>query len=415
MGNVVTSIDLGSSKICVIISEIDSNGQLQIVGIGKSRCKGIKKGVVVDIEETTKAILEAVTQAENMADLEVYEAYINIPGGYTKLFRNKGIIAVSSDDKEISFEDVKRVLNSATIVSIPQDKRIIDIIPRQYIVDGYDEISDPVGMVGIRLEVEADIIVGSTTTVLNLVKSVNKAGIEVLGIVMEPIATSEAVLTKDEKDLGVLLLDIGAGTSDFSVFKNGTLIYSNILPIAGNHITNDISVGLRLPFNRSEEIKKKFGVAYTKLADDNNVFEINPLGFSNNLEINEMQLSEIIEARIKEIFELINIDLIKNRVKDKILTGMVITGGGVSYFKGVTELGIEVFGLPVRIGQPFQMGAQEPIFSSAVGLVNYGFKRKLNYYIEYNNVEIKKSRGKKRNKNTKSVMSFLKTIWDEYF
>ncbi|WP_427338503.1 cell division protein FtsA [Caloranaerobacter sp. DY30410] len=415
MGNVVTSIDLGSSKICVIISEIDSNGQLQVIGIGRSRCKGIKKGVVVDIEETTKAIIEAVTQAENMADLEVYEAYINIPGGYTKLIRNKGIIAVSSDDKEISFEDVKRVLNSATIVSIPQDQRIVDIIPRQYIVDGYDGISDPVGMVGIRLEVEADIIVGSTTTVLNLVKSVNRAGIEVLGIIMEPISTSEAILTKDEKDLGVLLLDIGAGTSDFSVFRNGTLIYSNILPIAGNHITNDISVGLRLPFDRSEEIKKKFGVAYTKLADDNNVFEINPLGFSNNLEVNEIQLSEIIEARIREIFELINMDLIKNRVKDKILTGVVITGGGVSYFKGVTELGIEVFGLPVRIGQPYQMGAQEPIFSSAVGLINYGFKRKLNYYIEYNNVEIKKSRGKKRSKNTKSVISFLKTIWDEYF
>lgn len=415
MGNVVTSIDLGSSKICVIISEIDSNGQLQVVGIGKSRCKGIKKGVVVDIEETTKAILEAVTQAENMADLEIYEAYINIPGGYTKLIKNKGIIAVSSDDKEISFEDVKRVLNSAAIVSIPQDQRIIDIIPRQYIVDGYDEISDPVGMVGIRLEVEADIVLGSTTTVLNLVKSVNKAGIEVLGIVMEPIATSEAVLTKDEKDLGVLLLDIGAGTSDFSVFKNGALIYSNILPIAGNHITNDISVGLRLPFNRSEEIKKKFGVAYTKLADDSNIFEINPLGFSNNLKVDEKQLSEIIEARIREIFELINIDLIKNRVKDKILTDVVITGGGASYFKGITELGIEVFGLPVRIGQPYQMGAQEPIFSSAVGLVNYGSKRKLNYYIEYNNVEIKKGRGKKRSKNTKSVMSFLKTIWDEYF
>lgn len=415
MGNIVTSLDLGSSKICAIISEIDGNGQLQVVGIGTSRCKGIKKGVVVDIEETTKAILEAVTQAENMADLEVYEAYINIPGGYTKLIRNKGIIAVSSDDKEISFEDVKRVLNSATIVSIPQEQRIIDIIPRQYIVDGYDEISDPVGMVGIRLEVEADIIVGSTTTVLNLVKSVNKAGIEVLGIVMDPIATSEAVLTKDERDLGVLLLDIGAGTSDFSVFKNGTLIYSNVLPIAGNHITNDISVGLRLPFNRSEEIKKEFGVAYTKLADDNNIFEINPLGFSNNLEVSETQLAEIIEARIREIFEIINTDLIKNKVKDKILTGVVVTGGGVSYFKGITELGIEVFGLPVRIGQPYQTGTQEPIFSSAVGLINYGFKRKLHYYIEYNNVEIKKSRGKKKSKNTKGVISFLKTIWDEYF
>ncbi|SHH56983.1 cell division protein FtsA [Caloranaerobacter azorensis DSM 13643] len=415
MGNVVTSIDLGSSKICVIISEIDNNGQLQVIGIGKSKCKGIKKGVVVDIEETAKAVIEAVTQAENMADLEICEAYINIPGGYTKLIRNKGIIAVSSDDKEISFEDVKRVLNSATIVSIPQDQRIVDIIPRQYIVDGYDGISDPIGMVGIRLEVEADIIVGSTTTVLNLVKSVNRAGIEVLGIIMEPISTSEAVLTKDEKDLGVLLLDIGAGTSDFSVFRNGILIYSNILPIAGNHITNDISVGLRLPFDRSEEIKKKFGVAYTKLANNDNVFEINPLGFNNNLEVNEIQLSEIIEARIREIFELINMDLIKNRVKDKILTGIVITGGGVSYFKGVTELGIEVFGLPVRIGQPYQMGAQEPIFSSAVGLINYGFKRKLNYYIEYNNVEIKKGRGKKRGKNTKSIMSFLKTIWDEYF
>ena len=229
MGEYITSIDLGTSKVCVIIGQIDRNGQLQIVGVGNCPCEGIKKGVVVDIESTSNAINYALEQAENMADAEVFDTYVNIPGGYTKLIRNKGIIAVSGEDREINYDDVKRVLNSATIISMPQDQQIIDIIPIQYIIDGYDEIKDPIGMVGIRLEADVDIVIGSSTTILNAVKSVNGAGLEVLGIVPEPFALSESVLSKDERELGALVIDIGAGTSDFSLFKNGQLIYNNLI------------------------------------------------------------------------------------------------------------------------------------------------------------------------------------------
>ncbi|RKD34305.1 cell division protein FtsA [Thermohalobacter berrensis] len=415
MGDLITAIDLGTSKVCVMIAEIDEKGKTQIIGLGKSPCKGIKKGIVVDIEATTNSILEAVEQAENMADIEVEEAFINIPGGYTNLIKNKGVIAVSNEDREITMEDVKRVLNSATIVSIPQDQRIIDVVPNQYIIDGYDEIKDPIGMVGIRLEVDCDIITGSVTSVLNLVRSVNRSGIEVLGIIMEPLATSEAVLTRDEKELGVLLVDIGSGTTDLSLFKHGRLIYSNLIPVAGNHITNDISVGLRIPFKESEDIKKKHGLAYVPLAKEENVIEIKPISIDETIKVNEVNLAQIIEARISEIFELINSDIINKGIKNEILTGVVLTGGGVNYFNGIKELGSKIFGLPVRLGQPNIIGAKEPIFSTGVGLVNYGYKRKFNYYIEYNNVENKNSKHRKGFSTSKNVMNFIKKIWDEYF
>lgn len=415
MAELITAIDLGTSKVCVIIAEVDKNGQLQIIGLGKSPCNGIKKGVVVDIESTTKSILEAVEQAENMADLQIDEACINIPGGYCNVLNNKGVIAVSSEDKEITYDDIKRVLNSAAIISIPQDQQIIDIIPYQYIVDGYDEIKDPIGMVGTRLEVDADIITASVTTVQNLIKSVNKAGIEVLGILMEPLGTSEAVLTNDEKELGVLLIDIGAGTSDYTLFKNNRLIYSNIIPIGGNHITNDISIGLRISYKESEEKKRRFGLAYSELANQANKIEISPIGTYEQIKTDEVELSKIIEARVEEIFELIETDLIKRGIKDEILTGIVITGGGVGYLRGIIELGKKVFGLPIRLAHPNHIGAREPVYSTTVGLIEYTYKRKFKFYIDENNVESKKGRYKTKMKNSKNVVQALKRIWDEYF
>lgn len=413
MDEYITSIDLGTSKVCVIISEIDQTGQLQIIGVGVCPCEGIKKGVVVDIESTSRAILYALEQAENMANVEVNTAYINIPGGYSKVIRNKGIIAVSGEDKEIDSDDVKRVLNSAAILSLPQDQQIIDIIPTQYIIDGYDEIKDPVGMVGIRLEADVDIVIGSTTTILNTVKSANEVGMEVLGIIPEPFAASESVSNRDERGLGVLIIDIGAGTSDFSVFKNNKLIYNDLVPIAGNHITNDISVGLRISFNESEKIKRKFGIAYTPLASDEKMLRVNPIGIDEKINISEVQLSKIIEARLGEIFEIINEELIKNDLKEEILTGVVLTGGGVGYFPGSKELAKEIFNLPVRIGKPKFIGIDEPIYSSGAGLISYSLERKFNYYIECNDVEVKKSKSKKNSGN--SITSFFRRIWDEYF
>lgn len=413
MSELFTSIDLGTSKISVIVGEIDKNGYLQIIGVGNSPCEGIKKGVVVDIELTSRAISFALEQAENMADVELTEAYVNIPGGYTNIIRNKGIIAVSGEDREINYDDVKRVLNSATILSLPQAQQIIDIIPIQYVIDGFDEIKDPLGMVGIRLEADVDIILGSATTILNIVKSVNESGIEVLGIVPEPFAVSESILSKDEKELGILVIDVGAGTSDFSLFKNNQLIHNSLVPIAGNHITNDISVGLRISYKESEQIKRDYGLAYSPLARENNVFTVNPIGVNEKLSVSELKLCKIIEARIGEIFEIIDAEIRREKIKDKILAGIVLTGGGISYFPGVTELANEIFNLPTRVGKPDSIGIKEPIYSTSFGLVSYPIKRKFNYYIEYNNVDVKKKKAKKN--SGYGISSFFKKIWEEYF
>lgn len=413
MDELFTSIDLGTSKVCVIICEIDKNGYLQVIGVGDSPCEGVKKGVVVDINSTSEAIAYALEQAENMADVEVNAAYVNIPGGYTFLTRNKGIIAVSGENREINSEDIKRVLNSATIISIPQDQQIIDIIPIQYIIDGFDEIKDPLGMVGIRLEADVDIVVGSGTTVLNIIKSVNESGIEVLGIVPEPFALSESILTKDERELGILVIDVGAGTSDFSVFKNNRLIHNSLIAIAGNHITNDISVGFRIPYADSEEIKRGHGYAYSPLASSNNFFNISPMGTNEKVSVSELELCEIIEARIEEIFEIINSELIREGIKEDILAGIVLTGGGISYFPGIIEIASQIFELPARIGSPNRIGIKEPIYSTAFGLINYSAKRKFNYYVEYNNMDVKKKKAKKDSSD--GITSFFKKIWEEYF
>lgn len=414
MSDIIASIDIGTSKVCIVIAELN-NGRLQIIGLGKSSCDGVRKGVVVDIESTSKAILKAVEQAENMADIQVGSVYINIPGGYCNIINNKGVIAVSGDNREINFEDVKRVLNSAAIVSIPQNEQIIDIIPKQYIIDGYDEIRDPVGMIGVRLEADVDIVTGSKTTVMNLVKSVNKAGLEVLGIIMEPIAEAECVLTSDEKELGTLLVDVGAGTTDFALFKNGHLVFSDLIPAAGNHITNDISVGFRITYAESEEVKKKIASAYQPLASDNKAIEARAIGSSENIKITETQMAGIVEPRLKEIFEIINKALLDNNLKNQILAGIVLTGGGASYIKGSKELGSVVFGLPLRLGQPSEIGVKEPIYSTAVGLVNYSLKRKFDYYIEYNNLSSKRGAKKPKNKNNGNMINLIRKIWNEYF
>lgn len=412
MNEFINSIDLGTSKICVTVSQLDKSGKPQILGVGKSKCNGIRKGVVVDIESTTRAILEAIEQAQNMSDTEIEEAYINLPGGYSNITSNRGVIAVTGENREITVEDVKRVLNSATIISISENQQIIDVIPNQYIIDGYDEIRDPIGMVGIRLEVDADIITGSVTTVNNLIKSVNKAGIDVLGIVIEPLALSQSVLSKDEKELGVLLIDMGAGTCDVSVFKNSRIIYSKLIPVGGNHITNDISVGLRISYDESEEIKKKHGITYIPMSSKDNVFEINPIGSQEQVNINEMDLTEIIEARVGELLEIINNDLLNHGIKNEILTDIVITGGALSYLKGIEELSQQIFDLSVRIGQPHNIGMKEPIYSTTVGLVNYISKRDFNYIIDLNNVDANRKINKK---NSTNMISAVKKFFREYF
>ena len=423
MSDLITAIDLGSSKVCVIVADMDRHGRIQVLGMGRSHCNGIKKGVVVDIEETTKAIMEAISQAENMSNIEINQVYINLAGGLCRLTRNKGVIAVTGEDREITTEDVKRVLNSATIVSIPQEEQLIDVIPTQYVVDGYDEIMDPIGMTGVRLEVDADIITGSATTVLNLVKAVNRSGVEVLGIIMEPLATSEAVLTSDAKEMGVLLIDCGAGTTDLTYFKNGKVMYSNIVPVGGYHITNDISVALRIPFDEGEDIKVKHGsVDIEHCTQNDEEIEVNQIGSSDPTVFNRSELSEIVEVRVSELFNIVKADLQKQNINGHFVAGVVITGGGLSYIHGITELAKNIFETNAQIGYPKVLGANEPVYATSVGIAKYILKRKYNYHIEYNSMDVKKPDlstkepiKNQKNSSKSNFTSKLKTIFKDYF
>ena len=375
MGNIAVSLDIGSSKVCVIIAEMNKK-QFNILGVGTSECKGVKKGIIVDIDSTVEAIRNAVKQAEQMSNKEVKSVFVNIAGGYTKLYKNKGVIAVSRDDKEITPEDVKRVMQTAKVVALPSDKEIIDIIAEQFIVDGIDGIKDPVGMVGVRLEVDVNLIVASCTTVQNIIRSVQKAGIAIDGIIVEPLGTSSVVLNEDEKELGVALIDIGAETTDISIFKKGALIFTKIIPVGGNHITNDISIICKISSVDSEKIKKSHGVASIYLIKTDDIIKINNIAGKGEKEIQLSQIAQIIDARLYEIFCLIKNELEDNRLLEKLSAGMVITGGGLFNIKGIQEVIQEHFNIPVRFGYPNFIGVASPIYSAATGIAMYALKQK---------------------------------------
>ena len=375
MGNIAVSLDIGSSKVCVIIAEMNKK-QFNILGVGTSECKGVKKGIIVDIDSTVEAIRNAVKQAEQMSNKEVKSVFVNIAGGYTKLYKNKGVIAVSRDDKEIMIEDVKRVMQTAKVVALPSDKEIIDIIPDQFIVDGIDGIKDPVGMVGVRLEVDASLVVASCTTVQNIIRSVQKAGFAIDGIILEPLGTSSVVLNEDEKELGVALIDIGAETTDISVFKKGSLIFTKLIPVGGNHITNDISIICKISSNDSEKIKKNHGVASVDMIKNDDIIKISNIAGKGEKEVLLSEITQIIDARLYEIFCLIKKELEENKLLQILSAGIVITGGGLFNIKGIQEVVQENFNVPVRFGYPNFIGVASPIYSAATGIAMYAIKQK---------------------------------------
>lgn len=412
MRDIITSIDVGSSKVCVMIAELDERDQPQIIGIGKSQCEGVKKGVVVDIEETAKSIQEAVEKAESMANVSIKSAHVALPGGYCEVIRNKGMIAVSGSNREIGDEDIERVIGAATIISVSQNSQIIDVVPREYVVDGYDEIRDPMGMTGVRLEVDADIVVGSKTTVYNLMKAVNHASLEVESVVMEPFAIAESVLSKDEKELGVLLIDVGAGKTDVSIFKNGNLIFSHLIPVGGWHISHDIKVGLRTSFEESEQLKVKHASLVTS-KESKETITIHSLGEQGKHNIAVQDLSGIVYARIEEMISIIDTELTKKNLKKELLTGAVITGGGLNYIAGVTELARQVLGVNVRLGKPEKIGAKEPIFSTAAGILQYIMKRDFTYSPDFEVQELSRRSGNHKNvRNKKGIIETIKAFWN---
>lgn len=370
--DVIVGLDIGTTKICSIVGEITDNG-IDIVGIGTHPSSGLRKGVVINIDSTVESIKRAVEEAELMAGCEIRTAYVGIAGGHISSLNSHGIVAIK--DNEITENDVRRVIEAAKAVAIPLDREVIHVIPQEFIIDDQDGIKEPVGMCGVRLESKVHIVTGAVSSAQNIVKSCNKAGISVAELVLEPIASAEAVLTADERELGVVLVDIGGGTTDIAVYSQGSLVHTAVLAVGGNHITNDIAVGLRTPQNEAEKIKLKHGCAMASMVSPDETIEVPGVGGRKPRTVLRKLLAEIIEPRIEEIFSLVSREVAKSGYQDLVASGIVLTGGA-SILEGMPELAEFVFDMPVKRGMPLGLGGlkdvvNSPKFATAVGLLRY--------------------------------------------
>jgi len=372
----LVGLDIGTTKICVIVGEIVEDKHIDIIGIGTHPSKGLKKGMVVNIDSTVESVKRAVEEAELMAGVEINSVYTGIAGGHIQGLNGRGVIAVK--EGEITRADIERVLEAAKVVSIPIDREILHVIPQEFIVDGQDGIRDPLGMSGTRLEVCVHIITGAVTSAQNIVKCVKKAGLETVDVVLQPLASSEAVLTQEEKDLGVLVVDIGGGTTDMAIFVEGAVRHTAVLPIGGNHLTNDIAIGLRTPPLEAEKLKIRYGCALTELVKENETVEVTSVGGRAPRIMSRQLLSEVIEPRAEEIFTLVAAEIEKAGFEDKVPSGVVLTGG-TSLTPGMIELCEQILNLPTRIGTPSNLGGlidivRSPVYATGVGLLLYAYQ-----------------------------------------
>ena len=360
-----------------MIAEPVTGGGVHVVGVGTAPSRGLRRGVVVNIDFTVEAIKQAVSEAEQMAGVEVSGVYAGVAGGHVRGLNSRGVVAVSGRDREVSEQDVDRVVEAARAINLPQDREIIHVLPQTFVVDDQDGVREPIGMSGVRLEVECHIVTGAITSVQNVVRSVNRAGLAVEDIVLEPLASAEAVLSADEQELGVLLVEIGGGTTNVALFRERAIWHTAILPLGGDHITNDIAVGLRTPVAEAEELKKRFGCALTARVPAQETVDVPSVGGRKPRELSRQVLSEIIQPRVEEIFRLVAKDLARAGFEDAATAGIVVTGG-TSILEGVPEVAEAVFSLPVRRGMPgddvggLADTVRSPIHSTAVGLVLYG-------------------------------------------
>ncbi|MCL5773649.1 MAG: cell division protein FtsA, partial [Firmicutes bacterium] len=350
--DIIVGLDVGTTKICCIIAEVDRDRNVEIVGKGLAPAKGLRKGVVVDIDETVKSIEAAVSEAERMAGFNINSVCVGVTGEHISSINSKGVIAVSGGNREIIENDVKRVIDAARVVGIPSDREVLHVIPRGFTIDGQNGIRNPVGMAGMRLEVDTHIVTGIITFIQNINKCVQKAGLEVeaSGIVLEPVAASLAVLNSEEKELGAVLLDIGGGTTDLAMFRNGSIWHTAVIPVGGNHISYDIAVALRIPLTEAERIKIETGNAITDSFEDETI-EVLSLSQLDSIQVSTRNVSEIIEARMTEILELAAKEIRKASGNGAYIAGVTLTGG-TSLLKGAPKLAEKVLQLPVRVGQP---------------------------------------------------------------
>jgi cell division protein FtsA len=373
--NLIVGLDIGTTKICAIVGNVTEEG-IDIVGIGTSPSRGLRKGVVINIESTVASIRKAVEEAELMAGCEIKSVFAGIAGGHIKGFNSQGIIAIKN--REVSTEDVKRVIDAAKAIAIPMDREVIHILPQEFIIDDQDGIREPLGMSGVRLEARVHIVTGAVASAQNIIKSCNRASLDVADIVLEQLASSEAVLSAEEKELGVALVDIGGGTTDIAIFIDGAIKHTSVLSLGGNQMTNDIAVGLRTPMAEAEKIKQKYGCCLSSLVGKDETIEVPSVGGRKPRVLSRQLLAEILEPRVQEIFDLVNRELIKSGYEDSIASGVVITGGS-TILEGMPELAEQVFNLPVRRGVPANIGGlvdvvNSPVYATGVGLVVYGSK-----------------------------------------
>ncbi len=375
---IITGLDIGTTKVCAVIGQMNDLGGVDIIGVGVAPSSGLRKGVVVNIDNTVKSINKAVEEAELMAGVEVQSVFTGIAGGHVKSLNSRGVVAVSSKNREITASDTERVIDAARAISIPIDREVIHIIPQEYIVDDQDGIKDPVGMSGVRLEAEVHIVTGAIASIENIIKSINRAGYEVEDIVLEPLAAAESVITEEEKELGVVLIDLGGGTTDIMMFVKGSIWHTGVLSLGGNHVTNDVSIGLRTPVTSAEIIKKRYGTAFSDTVDPEDIIEVPAVGGRPSKKVAKKNLSEIIEPRMSEILELVKREIKMSGFDELIGAGAVLTGGG-SLLDGTMELSEKILNIPVKLGIPENVGGLvdkiiQPQFATGVGLVLYGSK-----------------------------------------
>jgi cell division protein FtsA len=376
-GEVIVGLDIGTTKICSVVGE-KSGDKVNIIGIGTSPSIGLRKGVVVNIESTVDSIKKAVEEAELMAGCEISAVYTGIAGGHITGFNSRGIVAVKGS--EISEQDVERVIDAARAVAIPMDREVIHVLPQEYIVDDERGIQNPVGMSGVRLEAKIHIVTGAVASAHNIVKCANRSGLDVCDIVLESLASGEAVLTEEEKDLGVALLDLGGGTTDLAVFAQNNIKHTFVLALGGNNLTNDIAIGLRAPHAEAEKIKKKYGNCVAQNITAEETIEVPGMGGRQPRKISRQILGEILEPRMEEIFQLVHREILRAGMENMIPSGIVITGG-TALLEGVNENAESVFNLPCRIGQPRSISGlvdvvNNPMYATGVGLVMYGARNR---------------------------------------
>lgn len=413
------SLDIGSSSIKVLIGEVDGDS-LHVIGVGNVQSSGIRKGTIIDIDATVASIQKAVDQAERMTGLKIHEVVLGIPANGVTLQDVKGVVAVNSENREITDEDLDRVMQSAQVMSVPPEREIVNIIPQQFIVDDYGEITDPRGMIGVRLEMDGTLITTSKTVVHNILRSVERAGLAIREIYLQPLAAGTFALSEDEKNHGTAFIDIGGGSTTISIFADNQFISTSVLPVGGDHVTKDLSIILKTPTEQARKIMHKYGHAFYDDASDDELFEVPVIGADSKDQYSQRYISEIIGVRLEELFELVLDELYKMGIND--LPGGVVLTGGITKIDGILQLARHVLKSRVRVHTPEYIGVREPMYTTAVGLIRYAHKEDL-FFGEVSesatvssteeSTAIQKPKVKKENKQ--GFLSKAKNVFDNFF